>query len=105
MPPPPRRHDFSGLDLRDAELVRELARSHWRVAHEALEQGAPTEAAEDLHRRFLVDHLGSVEPELAEQARSVYCMELAVLAEAAAESAERIEGLREHQLRVLTGDS
>lgn len=105
VPPLPRRHDFSTVDLRDPELVRELARSHWRVAHEALEQGTSTAVAEDLQKAFLQDYLSTVEPGLADPAWKVYCEEMAAQASAAHEHAERITSLREHQMRVLTGET
>lgn len=104
VPPPPRRNDFSGLDLHDPELVRELARSHWRVVREAVEQGTSMDDAEALHRSFLHDYLGTVERALAQRVTRIYAEEMAAQAQAAQVNAARIAALRDHQMAVLNGE-
>lgn len=67
-----RADGFDALDLHDDEIVRELARSHWRAINHAAASNGDVDAAHEAQCRFLDQHLPRLDAALASHVRDVY---------------------------------
>lgn len=101
-----RGSDFGKVDLRDEEMVRELARGHWKaISHAMSTHGNVIEAAAR-QSEFLDKHLSTLEPALAKRVKEVYMEagtpfleEMARVEEVQQEQAEELLARREVFLR------
>lgn len=105
-PIPYRADGFDALDLRDDEIVRELARSHWQAINHAVASNGDADAAHAAQFRFLDQHLAQLDPVLAKHVRDVYVgasvepsRELARIASLKREQARDLRDRRENFLR------
>ena len=67
-----RGSDFEKVDLRDEEMVRELARGHWKSISNAMATYGNVEEAAARQSEFLDKHLSALDPALARRVKVVY---------------------------------
>jgi hypothetical protein len=70
-----RARDFNSLDLRDPEIVRELARRHWQEINHALACDGDPSVAADAQRQFLDEFVATLAPELRTRVSDAYMQE------------------------------